>query len=194
MQWPSIEVTRGESARRCAGRPFAGTDCFSDKGQGAIRFKGSRVSDLRLLSCFVRFKGGCTIFYIFSIKWGRNVAWAETTISRVITAENPGCTLPKLGRISYPSACNRVWGVPFALDSERSPITSRKPVQKVYKPTPNNRISALIIRPESARKTAPAAPPMPLFFGRFLHKSDAYPLMHYIRAVFRPFSLWSGAQ
>ena len=66
MQWPLIEVTRGESARRCAGRPFAGADCFSDKGQGAIRFKGSRVSDLRLLSCFVRFEGGMyDILYFF---------------------------------------------------------------------------------------------------------------------------------
>ena len=73
------------------------------------------------------------ILYFFSITWSLNVARAETTISRVITAENPGCTLPKLGLISYPQACNRDWGVAFALDSDRSPLTQRKPVQKLHK-------------------------------------------------------------
>ena len=47
-----------------------------------------------------------------------------------------------------------------------------------------------MLRPESARKHAPAAPQFP----RFFHKSDASLVMHCFHTVFHPFSLWSGPQ
>ena len=61
-------------------------------------------------------------------------------------------------------------------------------------PTANNRISGPILRPESARKHAPAAPPLPPLLGRFFAQSDASLVMHCFRTVFRPISLWSGPQ
>ena len=69
-----IEVKRSESARRSAGRQFAGVNCSFYNSQRAVQFKGSRVIDLRHLSCFVVFcpvfRGGCTIFYIFFLSNG----------------------------------------------------------------------------------------------------------------------------
>ena len=62
-----------------------------------------------------------------------------------------------------------------------------KPVQNLCTfdkpPTANSHISAPILRP----KSDPAAPPLPPFLGRFFTKGDASPLMHFFRAVFRPF-------
>ena len=74
------------------------------------------------------------------------------------------------------------------------PARFLKPVQNLYvfgsPPTANNRISAPILQPKSAREHAPSAPQFP----RFLHESDASLVMHCFRTVFRPFSLWSGPQ
>jgi len=69
------------------------------------------------------------ILYLFSVKWDRIFSCAETTISCVITAENPGRTFPKLGRISYPPACNQAWRAPFPLNSGNLYKTQTKPVQ-----------------------------------------------------------------
>ena len=100
----------------------------------------------------------------------------------------------KIGRVSYKSVGNLAWGVPFCSTLE----TCAKSIQNLYNssrpPTANNRISAPTLRPESARKHAPAAPPLPPLLGRFFAQSDASLLMHCFRTVFRPFSLWSGPQ
>ena len=80
------------------------------------------------------------------------------------------------------------------------PMLSGSPehLQNLYKsytsPTTDSRVSAPILRSESARKRAPAAPPLPPLLSRFFAQSDASLVMHHFRTVFRPFSLWSGPQ
>ena len=50
------------------------------------------------------------ILYLFSVRWSRTVACAETTISCVITAENPGCNRFRRAMASKP-VCrhSRIW-------------------------------------------------------------------------------------
>ena len=76
-------------------------------------------------------------------------------------------------------------------------LTCTKHRQNLYTfgrpPTANYRISAPILRPESA----PAAPQWLPFLGRFLHESDASLVMLFFAPFFAlscPFSLWSEAQ
>ena len=71
---------------------------------------------------------------------------------------------PEIVRVSYTSAGNQAWGVPFCCLLE----TCTKYKQSLYTfgrpPATSNRISAPILRPESARKHAPAAPRfLPIF-------------------------------
>ncbi|MXY93719.1 MAG: hypothetical protein F4047_13635 [Caldilineaceae bacterium SB0670_bin_27] len=68
------------------------------------------------------------ILYLFFAKWGRSVTRAETTISCVITAMIPGCTIPETGTSFVYIGRQPGLERPFLLNSVNHYKTLTKPV------------------------------------------------------------------
>ena len=89
----------------------------------------------------------------------------------------------KIGRVSYESAANHAWSVPFCSTLE----TCAKLIQNLYNasrpPTANHRISAPSLRPKLARKHTPAAPQFPPIFDQKCN----IPIGTFFCNILRPF-------